>query len=85
MTDKFTINLEYDRDEIIDMAQKAMDKGAGLITTKDLLDQFYPAWFCDERTSLTVELMFRKNDNDFFKSLFARKLAELNEKEGVTA
>lgn len=82
MTDMFKINLEYDRDEIIQMAQKAIDNGCTIYHTKTVLDQFYPAWSHDQRTSIMVELMFRGED-DIFHEIFTRELAELN--EGVTA
>lgn len=76
--DKFTLTLTYDRDEILETAQKTKDKGGTLFQTRDLLDTFYPAWRLDTRTSIKVELMFR-DENDCFHELFTRKLAELEE------
>lgn len=83
MTDKFTIVLEYDRDAILEMAQDAKDMGGELLVTRNLLDQFYPAWSRDMRTAIMVELMFR-DATDSFRPLYETKLAELNKKEGVT-
>ncbi len=84
MTDMFKINLEYDRDEIIAWAQKAKDKGGELTAAKRFLDDIYPAWSLDLRTSIMVELMFRK-EGDFLYDLFTHKLAELDEDTAAAA
>lgn len=82
MTDKFTLNLEYDRDEILEWAQKCIDRGGDIFQTKDFLDGIFPAWRMDQRTSFTVELMFRGED-DIFYELFTTKLAELDVEEAA--
>lgn len=76
MADKFTITLTYSRKEILDYAQKAKDLGGELLATRCFLDQVYPAWRMDGRTSCMVELMFRDESDEFF-SLYSEKLAEL--------
>lgn len=81
MTDKFTLTLNYDRDEILATAKTMIEKGGDIFQTKDILDQFYPAWRMDTRTSCMVELMFRGED-DIFYELFTTKLAELDITEG---
>lgn len=78
MTDMFTITREYDRDEILETAKTMIEKGGDIFQTKDILDQFFPAWRMDTRTSCMVELMFR-DENDIFYELFTTKLAELDE------
>lgn len=84
MTDKFTINLEYDRDEILAAAKRFIDAGGTLQNAQQYFDMMYPAWDRDTRTSIVVELMFRsEGEADVFHDLLTRKLAELNEKEGV--
>lgn len=77
MTDKITITLTYSRKEILAYAQKAKDIGGDLLGTRRFLDQVYPAWSMDMRTSCMVELMFRDESDEFFP-LYAEKLAELN-------
>lgn len=74
--DKFTLTLTYDRDEIYAMVQKAKGMNATLSQTKDILDTFYPAWSRDPRTSITIELMFRGEDDEFHQ-LLTDMLAEL--------
>lgn len=76
MANKFTVSATYDRDEIIEWAKKCQDMGADLFKTRDVLTQLFPAWFLDTRMSLTVELMFRGEDDMFFEFMTA-KLAEL--------
>lgn len=83
MTDKFTIVLEYDRDEILSDVQKFVDADSTLPRARDYLNSIYPAWSRDMRTSIMVALMFR-DANDSLRPLYETKLAELNEKEGVT-
>lgn len=75
---KFTLILEYDRDEILATARKMIEKGGNIHQTKGLLDQFYPAWRMDQRTSCMVELLFRGPDDEFYR-MFTEKLAELGE------
>ena len=77
MADKFTLNLTYDRDEILATARTMIEKGGDIFQTKGILDQFYPAWRMDQRTSCMVELLFRDKDDMFF-DLFTEKLAELD-------
>ncbi len=84
MTDMFTITRTYDRNEIIADAQRTILLGGNLRSARNFLDTTYPAWSLDTRTSIMVELMFRGKD-DVFYDLLTSKLAELNEKEGVTA
>lgn len=81
MADMFTITIEHDRDEIIKMAQSGKDQCGDLIAVKNMLDMIYPAWGCDTRTSIIVELMFRDEDDEFY-SLYTQKLAELDAIEG---
>lgn len=86
MTDMFTVTAEYDRDEIYADAKKFVDAGSTMPLARDYLNTMYPAWSLDKRTSIIVDLMFRsEGDADMFHDLLTRKLAELNEKEGVTA
>ena len=75
---KFTLNLEYDRDVILTTARTMIEKGGDIFQTKDILDQFYPAWRMDQRTACMVELLFRGPD-DVFYDLFTKKLAELGD------
>lgn len=76
MTDKITITLTYSRKEILDYAEKAKSIGGDLLGTRCFLDQVYPAWRMDGRTSCMVELMFRDKSDEFY-ALFSEKLAEL--------
>ncbi len=75
MTDKFTLTLNYNRDEILDWAVKMKAKGGSLTQVRAFLDDIFPAWRMDTRTSCMVELMFRGPD-DIFYDLFTEKLAE---------
>lgn len=81
MTDKFTLTLTYSRQEILDYAEKAKSIGGDLLSTRCFLDQVYPAWSMDMRTSCMVELMFRDSD-DILYSIFQDKLAELDTDNG---
>lgn len=76
MTDKFTLTLTYDRDEILANVQRIIDHGGDIYAARRFLDMMYPAWGCDLKTTCKVELMFRGED-DQFHSLFENKLAEL--------
>ncbi len=82
MTDMFTITRTYDRDEIFADVQKVIDKGGQLFQARLFLDSIHSGWSRDERTLIMVELMFR-GEGDILYDVFTRKLAELNEKEGV--
>ena len=75
MTDKFTITLDYDRDEIVNEAKKCIEMGGDIYKTKKFLDIIYPAWDKDQQTACTVELLFRDKDDVFF-GVFTEKLAE---------
>ncbi len=77
MTDKFTLTLTYSRKEILEYAEKAKSIGGELLATRHFLDQVYPAWSMDMRTSCMVELMFRDCD-DILYSMVADKLDELD-------
>lgn len=81
MANTFTLNLTYDRDVILDTARKMIEKGGTIYQTRSILDQFYPAWRMDVRTSCTVELMFRDKDDEFFE-LFTTMLAKAEAEEG---
>ena len=78
MTDKFTLTLEYDRDEILDWVKKCIAMGGDIYQTKNFLDQIFPAWARNLETSCRVELMFR-DENDPLHELFAVKLAEIQD------
>ena len=77
MADIFILTLEYDRDKIVADAQKVLDKGSNLYQARNFLEQFYPAWQLDARTSFLVELMYR-DENDPLRPLFEKRLAELD-------
>jgi hypothetical protein len=77
MTDRFTLTLTYSRKEILSYAQRGKDMGGGLLQIREFLNQIYPAWSMDMRTSCMVELMFR-DESDMFYSMYTEKLAELN-------
>lgn len=82
MADKFTITLEYDRDEILALVDKAIGMGGSLNKTKDMLSLIYPAWDRDTVTSCKVELMFR-GEGDVFYELFVDRLAWAENKRGL--
>lgn len=77
MADKFTLTLTYSRQEILDWAEKGKARGGDLLQIRSFLDQMYPAWSIDVRTSIMVELMFRDSD-DCLHSLFTERLAKLD-------
>ncbi len=81
MTDKITITLTYSRKEILEWARKSKDLAAGLIQTRQFLNETYPAWSMDIQTSCMVELMFRDESDPFFE-IYSIKLAELDPKKG---
>ena len=76
MTDKITIKLTYSRKEILDYAEKGKALGGDCHHIRQFLDQIYPAWSLDVRTSIMVSLMFLDETNEFFP-LYTKKLAEL--------
>lgn len=76
MTDRFTITLTYSRKEILDYAEKGKALGGEIHQIRQFLDQIYPAWSMDARTSIMVSLMFLDETNEFFP-LYTEKLAEL--------
>ena len=80
MTDKFTLTLTYNRQEILDWAEKGKARGGDLLQIRSFLDQMYPAWSIDVRTSCMVELMFR-DESDYLFQIFTEKLAELTPKK----
>ena len=78
MDDKIELTVTYSRAEILEWANKVKDMGGNASQTRDLLNQFFPAWFLDTYTSLTVDLMFRGDDpNDFITAHMRRKIEEL--------
>ena len=80
MTDKFTLNLTYDRDAILADVQKVIDLGGDIYAARRFLDQMYPAWHCDLKTVCKMELMFRTK-TDMFYDLYSSKLTELEAAE----
>ena len=82
MTNKFTVTLTHDRDEILADARKFVEADNTLPRCREYLNAMYPAWSINQRTSIMVELLFRGED-DLYHEIFTRKLAELNEKEGL--
>jgi len=77
MADKFTIHLEYDRDEILAFAEKCRTMSNNIPVVRGLIDMMYPAWDMDTRTSIMVELMYRK-EGDMLYDIFVEHLAELD-------
>lgn len=79
MADKFTIVVEYDRYEILELAQRFKDQGIPLQHARNGVSSLYPAWDRDPRTSILVELMYR-DEHDDLRPLYEEKLAELDAK-----
>jgi len=80
MDDKIEINITYSRSEILGWAEKMKGMGGTLTQVNSFLDDVFPAWRCDTRATLTVQLMFRGED-DMFHEFLTERLDALNKAE----
>lgn len=84
MSDKFTLTFTYDRDEIYADVEKMLhmlnDDNSNMIGIKQYLDMMYVGWSRDLKTSITVELMLRSEDDPFYE-VYKEKLNEIETEE----